>query len=415
MLNESNVNGYAKVFPVILQSAEGDVITDNLGKKYIDFFSGAGALNYGHNHPKMKKAIYSFLDSNFVVHCLDIDSEIKKKFLEQFESIILKPRNLNYKIQFTSPTGTNAVEAAVKLARLVTKRKKVIAFTNSFHGMSATSLALSGSREENHKVNPSQDVIFFPFENFFDEGIDSMKILKKLILSKGSGIELPAAIILETVQAEGGVNIGSITWLKKLRRFTKENNILLIVDDIQVGCGRTGAFFSFERAQIIPDIVLLSKSISGFGLPLSLLLMSPEFDIWKSGEHNGTFRSHNLSLCTATVALNFWKNNDLENKINQDSEKIRASLNYVLRKSEYVVDIRGLGMIWGIEFTKENIAENISKSLFEKGIFIERCGNHGHVIKLLCPLTITRENLEIALRLINETILNFHLEEVISI
>ena len=415
MLNESNVNGYAKVFPAILQSAEGEIITDIFGKKYIDFFSGAGALNYGHNHPKMKKAIHAFLNSNLVVHCLDMDSNIKKQFLEKFETIVLKPRGLNYKVQFTGPTGTNAVEAAIKLARLVTKRKKVIAFTNSFHGMSATSLALSGSREENHKVNPSQDVIFFPFESFFNEGFSSMEYLKKMILSKGSGVELPAAIILETIQAEGGINIASNEWLQQLRVFTKKHNILLIVDDIQIGCGRTGSFFSFERAQIVPDIVLLSKSISGFGLPLSLLLMNPEFDIWKPGEHNGTFRSHNLSLCTATVALDFWKNSRLENKISQNGKKIREKLNSLLENSKHVVDIRGLGMIWGIEFNSEYMAENISKSLFEKGMFIERCGNHGQVIKLLSPLTISQENLEAALNLINDTILNFQFDEVVSI
>ncbi|WP_394751357.1 diaminobutyrate--2-oxoglutarate transaminase [Spongiimicrobium salis] len=415
MLNESNVNSYARVFPTILKSAEGDIITDILDKKYIDFFSGAGALNYGHNHPKMKSAIHSFLNNNLVVHCLDMDSRIKQQFLEKFESVILKPRSLNYKIQFTGPTGTNAVEAAVKLARRVTKRKKIIAFTNSFHGMSATSLALSGSREENHKINPSQDVIFFPFENFFKDGTDSMEILRTMILSNGSGIELPAAIILETIQAEGGVNVASSSWLKALRNFTREHNILLIVDDIQVGCGRTGSFFSFERAQIVPDIVLLSKSISGFGLPLSLLLMNPEFDIWEPGEHNGTFRSHNLSLCTATVALDFWKKNDLREKVDQDAKKIKVRLSALLKKSEHVIDIRGLGMIWGIEFAEEQMAENVSKSLFEKGIFIERCGNRGQVIKLLCPLTISKENLETGLDVIADTILNFQLDEMISL
>lgn len=406
MKNESNVNSYSKVFPIILKRGEGDIVTDHQGKHFVDFFSGAGTLNYGHNHPAMKSAIHSFLDNNAIVHCLDMDSEVKAEFLERFEKVILKPRGLNYKVQFSGPTGTNAVEAAVKLARIVTKRKKIVAFTHSFHGMSATSLALSGSLEENQKVNPPQDVVFFPFENFFGAEIDTMEILSKMIATKGSGLELPAAVILETVQAEGGVNVASQGWLRKLREFTQLHGILLIVDDIQVGCGRTGSFFSFERAQIIPDMVLLSKSISGFGLPLSLVLIKPELDVWKSGEHNGTFRSNNLSLCTATVALDFWADHQLEEKIKRDAENIREQLEHLLEWSPYVVAVRGIGMIWGIELVDGKVAKSVSDHLFKEGMLIERCGNNDQVIKILCPLTITEENLNKGLKLLQHAILN---------
>lgn len=415
MKNESNVNSYSKVFPIILQRGEGDIVTDHQGKRFVDFFSGAGALNYGHNHPAMKSAIHSFLDNNSIVHCLDMDSQVKEEFLERFERVILKPRGLDYKVQFSGPTGTNAVEAAVKLARIVTKRKKIIAFTHSFHGMSATSLALSGSLEENQKVNPAQDVFFFPFENFFGAGIDTIEILSKMICTKGSGLELPAAVILETVQAEGGVNVASEGWLRRLREFTRLHGILLIIDDIQVGCGRTGSFFSFERAQIIPDMVLLSKSISGFGLPLSLVLIRPELDVWKSGEHNGTFRSNNLSLCTATVALDFWEDHALEEKIRQDAENIREQLNRLQEQSPYVLATRGLGMIWGIELSNGKIAKSVSDHLFQKGMLIERCGNNGQVIKILCPLTISEEHLNLGLSLLQEAVLSLVSDEVTSV
>nr|WP_295877514.1 diaminobutyrate--2-oxoglutarate transaminase [uncultured Chitinophaga sp.] len=404
MKNESNVNSYAKSFPTVFETAEGSVLRDINGKVYLDFFAGAGALNYGHNNPLLKKALYAFLENNAIVHCLDMDSKVKADFLDRFNEIILAPRGLNYKVQFTGPTGTNAVEAAVKLARLFTKRKKIVAFTHSFHGMTATSLALSASREENQKVNPAQDVIFFPFDQFFGEKTDTMSYLKKMISTNGSGVELPAAIILETIQAEGGVNIAGNKWLQELRAFTAENNILLIADDIQVGCGRTGHFFSFERAGIVPDVVLLSKSISGYGLPLSLLLLKPEFDIWKPGEHNGTFRANNMALQTATAALEYWKGNTMGTTIAHKSALIREKLESLPATSSHVKAVRGAGLIWGIEFMEAGMAKEVSASLFRDGMLIETCGNKSHVLKLLPALTIPENELLTGLNMIVDNI-----------
>ena len=415
MKNESNVNSYARVFPTTFEFAEGEILINNTGKKYLDFFCGAGALNYGHNDPKLKQAIFSFLEKNSIVHCLDMDTKTKEIFLDKFDSIILKPRKLNYNIQFAGPTGTNAVEAAIKLARKITKRRKIASFTNSFHGMTATSLALSGCLEKNQKINPPQDVIFFPYENFLGDSVNTIKYLKKMIITDGSGIELPAAVIVETIQAEGGVNVASNTWLQDLRKFTQENEIILIVDDIQVGCGRASSFFSFERASIIPDLILLSKSISGFGLPLSLVLIKPEFDIWTPGEHNGTFRSNNLSLCAASETLNFWQDNSLEKNINLKAKKIKTTLEKLFNESAYIVDIRGIGMIWGIEFIDGNIAKRIATNLFNQGMLIETCGNKGQVLKLLPPLTISEKNLEEGLSKIEDNILNFKLADNINV
>jgi diaminobutyrate-2-oxoglutarate transaminase len=410
MKNESNVNSYARVFPAVFESSEGDLITGSNGKSYLDFFCGAGALNYGHNHPKLKQALFSFLEKNSIVHCLDMDSKVKETFLDKFESIILKPRGLNYKVQFSGPTGTNAVEAAVKLARKYTKRRKVVSFTHSFHGMTATSLALSGSLEENQKINPSQDVIFFPYDGFFGEGQDTLAYLRKMITEAGSGIEMPAAIILETIQAEGGVNVASNKWLTDLRAFTLEFGIVLIVDDIQVGCGRSGNFFSFERAGIVPDMVLLSKSISGFGTPLSLVLIKPEMDIWGPGEHNGTFRANNLSLCTASEALDFWKDDSLLKSTLSNAARIHEKLLELKQKSNLVVAIRGIGMIWGLELKSGEMAKKVTASLFEQGMLIETCGNEGQVIKLLAPLNISRENLDQGLHMLSSMVLRFEKE-----
>ncbi len=402
--NESNVNGYAKSFPAIFKYSKNDILKDYNDKVYIDFFSGAGVLNYGHNNVHMKHEIIKFLDSDSPVHCLDMDTVMKLKFLEEFDKVILKPRDMNYKIQFTGPTGTNAVEAAIKLARKVTNRSKIVSFTNSFHGMTATSLALSASQEIKHNDIPSQDVIFFPYDGYMGAEIDTMDYISMMLKTKGSGNQLPAAIILETIQAEGGIKVASIEWLVKLTNFAKENGILLIVDDIQVGCGRSGDFFSFERAGISPDIILLSKSISGFGLPLALLLLKPELDVWKSGEHNGTFRANNLSLCTATKALDYWRDNVLIKDIKIKSDLIQNKLKECLDSCSHIVDVRGYGMIWGIEFTSCELAEMVSTILFEKGIIIETCGNTGQVVKILTPLTITMENLAIGLNKILDVV-----------
>lgn len=411
--NESNVSGYSKSFPTTFKYAKNDILINDNGVEYLDFFSGAGALNYGHNNDNIKNGILEFLASDAPVHCLDMDSVMKLKFLKKFHDVILEPRGFNYKVQFPSPSGTNAVEAAIKLARKVTKRKKIVSFTNSFHGMTASSLALSGSQETKHNDIPSQDILFFPFDGFLGENIDTVEYMSKMIVTEGSGNELPAAIILETIQAEGGIKVANVAWLQNLQKFANENGILLIVDDIQVGCGRTGTFFSFERAGIQPDIVLLSKSISGFGLPLSLVLMKPELDIWKPGEHNGTFRANNLSLCGATSALDYWADTTFSNTIRGKAAIIETKLQEILQKGEAVVAIRGLGMIWGIEFETGEQATQVSKVLFEQGMIIETCGNRGQVVKLLSPLTIIEENLEKGLEKLAAVIYKLKEKEVL--
>ncbi len=405
MVNESNVNRYAKDFPTVFEFASGDILSDHIGKKYIDFFCGAGALNYGHNEPTLKQAIHSFLEYNRPVHCLDMDSRIKEDFLNEFYSVILKPRGLDYKVQFVGPTGTNAVEAAIRLSRIVTKRRTIVSFTHSYHGMTATSIAASGSLEGYQKNNPLQNVVFFPYDKFLGSGINTVEYLKQMLITDGSGVEMPAAIILETIQAEGGVNISSIRWLQDLKKFAEDNDILLIVYDIQVGCGRTGTFFSFERAGITPDIVLLSKSISGFGLPLSLVLIKKEFDVWKPGEHSGTFRSNNLALCTGKEALTFWKDGNLEKEVFRKGEIIRKTLADIASRSRCVIDVRGVGMIWGIEFINGLISKKVAINLFEDGLLIETCGSKGQVLKILPALTILDKNLHAGLdKIVNAVI-----------
>src|SRR5690606_13013749 len=258
------------------------------GEKYIDFFSGAGALNYGHNNPILRERLVEYLINDGVTHSLDLATSAKRRFLEALEDVLLKPRGMDYKVMFPGPTGTNAVEAALKLARKVTGRSNVIAFTNGFHGMTLGSLALTGNGVKRSGAGVSlTDVSHMPYCGYFGDNTDTIEVLEGYLGDSSSGIEDPAAFVVETVQAEGGVNVASRGWLTRLEHVARKSGALLIVDDIQVGCGRTGPFFSFEPAKISPDIICLSKSLSGYGVPLAVTMMKPELDILSPGEHNG--------------------------------------------------------------------------------------------------------------------------------
>ena len=247
---ESQVRTYSRSFPAVFEKAKGSFLYDAQGKRYIDFFCGAGSLNYGHNNPAIKAAILNYLNSDGVVHGLDMATSAKGRFLEQFESVILAPRGMEYKIQFTGPTGTNAVEAALKLARKIKKRSNIIAFTNGFHGLSSGSLAVTArSFYRNEAFINRSNVSFMPFDGYFGKDTHTIDYIRQFIEDGSSGIDLPAAVIVETVQAEGGVRVAAKKWLQELQTLCQEFDMLLIVDDIQVGCGRTGTFFSFEPAR----------------------------------------------------------------------------------------------------------------------------------------------------------------------
>src|SRR5688572_26173076 len=276
---ESEVRSYCRAFPAVFAQARGACLYDEAGTEYIDFFAGAGTLNYGHNHPDIKAAVLEYLQQDGIIHGLDMWTVAKRQFLETFEDVILKPRNLSYKVQFTGPTGTNAVEAALKLARKVKNRGNIISFTNGYHGLSAGALAATGNRHFRTEAFINRaDVSFMPFEGYFGPQVNTLEYLRRFLADASSGVDVPAAIIVETVQAEGGINVASVEWLKGLEALCSEFDILLIVDDIQTGNGRTGSFFSFEPAGIRPDIVTISKAIGGMGLPMSLVLIQPEID-----------------------------------------------------------------------------------------------------------------------------------------
>ena len=397
------MRGYCRSFPTIFETARGATLVNEEGEEFIDFFAGAGALSYGHNNPTLKAALVEYLASDGVLHALDMSTTAKRAFLETFERVILRPREMDYKVMFPGPTGTNAVESALKLARKVTGRHNVVSFTNGFHGMTLGSLALTGNGGKRAGAGvPLNNVTHMPFCDYLGTETDTIAALERFLQDSSSGMDLPAAFILETVQAEGGVNIGTRQWLEALAELAVKYNVLLIVDDIQVGCGRTGPFFSFEPFDIKPDIICLSKSISGYGLPMALTLMKPEHDVFDPGEHNGTFRGHNAAFVTATAALNeFWKDDLLTRKVNRNARQVRDTLLDIA--ADHDAEVRGRGMIQGVEFADHKIASAISKEAFSRGLIIETSGPNDEVLKTLPPLTITDDLLTRGLEILTQS------------
>jgi diaminobutyrate-2-oxoglutarate transaminase len=400
---ESEVRSYCRSFPTVFTKARGHTLIDEGGDEYIDFFSGAGALNYGHNNRNLREPLIDYISGDGITHSLDMATIAKVRFLEAFDELILQPRGMNYKVMFPGPTGTNAVEAALKLARKVTGRMNVIAFTNGFHGMTLGSLALTGNASKRSGAGVSlTDTTHMPYCGYFGTDTDTIEVIEGYLADSSSGIEEPAAFVVETVQAEGGVNVASREWLQRLESLSKETGALLIVDDIQVGCGRTGPFFSFEPAGISPDIVCLSKSLSGYGLPLAITLMKPEFDEWSPGEHNGTFRGHNPAFVTATAALEtYWTSDELTKKVNRDAARVRDVMFSLA--DDYEADARGKGLIQGIEFEDKSVACEISREAFERGLIIETAGPSDEVLKALPPLTTDEEGLDSGLEIMEES------------
>ena len=286
---ESNVRGYCRSFPVTFVKAQNATLTDSEGNEYIDFLGGAGTLNYGHNNPAFKQALIDYIEADGMTHGLDMHTDAKAAFLEAFRDLILEPRNMDYKVQFTGPTGTNAVEAALKVARKNTGRQTIISFTNGFHGVTQGSAAVTGNGYYKKASGlPTTGVQFMPYDGYLGD-FNTLEYLEKALEDKSSGLGDPAGVIVECIQGEGGLNVASKEWMQGLQALCKKHDMLLIVDDIQAGCGRSGTFFSFEEFGIEPDVITLSKSLGGYGLPMAVVLLKEELDIWVRA--NTTVRS----------------------------------------------------------------------------------------------------------------------------
>jgi len=402
---ESEVRSYCRSWPAVFDRAAGSFLYDEQGREYIDFFSGAGALNYGHNHPDLLGPLIDYLRSGAVVHSLDMFTKAKRTFLESFREIVLKPRDLDYKVMFPGPTGTNSVEAALKLARKVTGRQHVLSFTNAFHGMTLGSLSVTGNSMKRKGAGiPLTNSSSIPYDDYFDGETADFLWLERVLEDSGSGVDKPAAIIVETVQGEGGLNAARASWLRGLADLCKAHDILLIVDDVQAGIGRTGAFFSFEEAGIKPDIVCLSKSLSGSGLPMALTLFRPELDQWEAGEHNGTFRGHNPAFVTATAALErFWRDEVFAKETQERANQLHEGLRRIAETCEGA-GVRGRGMLAGIVFPHNEIAGQVSAAAFERGLLVETSGPESEVVKVMPALTIDSADLARGIDILAESV-----------
>ena len=401
---ESQVRSYCRNWPAVMTHAQGSTVTSEDGREFLDFFAGAGALNYGHNNPKLAEPLIDYLREGRIVHSLDMHTSAKRDFLQTFSDVILKPRNLDYKVMFPGPTGTNTVEAALKLARKVTGRQHVLSFTNAFHGMTLGSLSVTGNSMKRKGAGiPLTNSSKIPYDDYFNGAVDDFMWLERVLADSGSGVDKPAAIIVETVQGEGGLNAARMEWLKALNDLCVEHDILMIVDDVQAGCGRTGTFFSFEEAGFTPDIVCLSKSISGFGLPMALTLFRPDLDQFTPGEHNGTFRGHNLAFLTGKVALEtFWADENFQNEVQARGEQLRAGLTKIAETCEGA-SVRGRGFLTGVVFPDTSTASKIAAAAYERGLLVETSGPDDEVLKTMPPLTTTAEELARGLAILEES------------
>lgn len=405
---ESQVRSYCRNFPTVFTTAKGSFLYDEDGKEYIDFFCGAGGLNYGHNNEYIKGKVLEYLQSDGVMHALDMYTAPKREFLEFYEEKILKPRGLNYKIQFPGPTGTNAVEAALKLARKVTGRNNVFAMMGGFHGMTLGSLALTTDASSRAGAGvPLYNVTHIPAPYMFPE-LDTIHYMETLLTDDHSGVEKPAAIVLETVQADGGINPFPVEWLQRVRALCDKYDILMIVDDIQVGCARTGWFFSFERAGIVPDIVTQSKSIGGYGMPFALVLIKPELDIWSPGEHNGTFRGYQLSMVAAKAGLEVMLDEHVEDKVRGQEKIIAQYMDEITALDPARVRTRGIGFIWGVDLYHCDPEGKASKQVldlcFQNGLIVERVGRGNAVVKVMPDLLIGEATLRRGLDILKNAV-----------
>ena len=400
---ESEVRSYCRKYPVVFSKAKNAEIFSVDGERYIDFLAVAGSMNYGHNNPEIKSKIVEYLSEDHIINALDMYTEAKEEFLATIKEKILKPRNLDYKVMCCGPTGTNAVEAALKLARKNTGRTNVIAFSGAFHGMTLGSLALTTDRTSREGASVAlNNVTFLPY----DGTLDSIAYLKWVLEDDHSGIDKPAAIVLETLQAEGGINIASVEWLQEVRKICTENEIIMIVDDIQVGNGRTGTFFSFERANIQPDMVVLSKSISGFGTPMALLLMRPELDIFRPAEHNGTFRGNQLSFIGGTAGINYFVNHKLDEEVQRKGAIVEKFIKEEILPLDSRLSYRGMGLMWGIDFTAidSSLALKAVHEGFDRHMIMEVAGRRDAVLKLMPPLTIQDDVLKEGLEIVKASV-----------
>ncbi|MGP4060258.1 aspartate aminotransferase family protein [Halobacillus sp. H74] len=424
---ESNARSYPRRIPLAIKEAMGIHITDMEGRKYIDCLAGAGTLALGHNHPVVIQAIEEVLHDRLPLHTLDLTTHVKESFVDELFQSLPEGFKDRAKIQFCGPTGGDAIEAALKLAKTATGRQSILTFQGGYHGSTHGTMSISGNLSPKKSVQGLvPDTHFLPYPYDYrcpfgkggEEGYQlSSTYIEQLLDDPESGILPPAAMILETVQGEGGTIPAPIGWLKEMRRITEERGIPLIIDEVQTGIGRTGKMFSFEHADIIPDAFVLSKAIGG-SLPLSVVIYDQDLDAWEPGAHIGTFRGNQMAMAAGTASLKYVKENRLDVHSEKMGSHLLQSLKDIQQDFPQLGDIRGRGLMIGAEIVDPSkqptrqgsfpanpeLASRIQKECFDRGLILEVGGRHGAVVRFLPPLIITEEQLNEVITIFREAI-----------
>lgn len=417
-LQESNARSYPRRIPLALKRARGIHVEDVEGRVFIDCLAGAGTLALGHNHPVVIAAIRQVLNDELPLHTLDLSTPVKDRFVQDLFAVLPPAFASQAKIQFTGPTGTDAVEAALKLVRTATGRSTVLAFQGGYHGMSQGALSLMGNLKAKIPLGALLDhgVQFMPFPYDYrcpfgqggEAGVEiNLRYLENLLGDPESGVQPPAGVILEVVQGEGGVIPASDTWLRGVREITSRAGIPLIVDEIQTGFGRTGKLFAFEHAGIMPDVVVLSKAIGG-SLPLSVMVYRDWLDTWQPGAYAGTFRGNQMAMAAGSAVMRYIEEHNLLEHAEAMGRRLRERLLALQAQFPQLGDVRGRGLMLGVEVVNPQgqrdalghppadgeRASRIQRECLKRGLILELGGRHGCVVRFLPPLIITVEQVD---------------------
>lgn len=415
---ESNARSYPRRIPLALKRGEGIYLEDVEGRVFIDCLAGAGTLALGHNHPVVIEAIRQVLDSGLPLHTLDLSTPVKDRFVQDLFAVLPPAFARQAKIQFTGPTGTDSVEAALKLVRSATGRSTVLAFQGGYHGMSQGALSLMGNLKAKLPLGAllSQGVQFMPFPYDYrcpfglggEQGVQvNLRYLENLLLDPESGVQPPAAVILEVVQGEGGVVPAADNWLRGVRDITHKAGVALIIDEIQTGFGRTGRLFAFEHAGIVPDVLVLSKAIGG-SLPLSVMLYHDRLDTWQPGAHAGTFRGNQMAMAAGSAVMGYINDHGVVAHAARMGQRLRDHLLALQAQQPRLGDVRGRGLMLGVEVVAPDgtpdalghppvdpaLATRVQRECLKRGLILELGGRHGSVVRFLPPLIITAEQVD---------------------
>ncbi len=408
--HESNARVYPRHFPFAIAEASGSFLRDLDGNVFIDFLTGAGVLSLGHNHPELVRTAAAQM--GVLTHGLDFPTPAKDAFTQAQLSMLPERMRDRMKIQFCGPTGANAVDAALKLCKIATGRGEVVSFQGGFHGSSHAAMAMTGLVAQKRSIsNGVPGVHFFPFSSCSRCPLslnpqtcqtNCVSFLERALQDPNGGIPLPAAVIMEMVQGEGGVIPARKEFVQRIRALTRQLDIPLVVDEVQTGCGRTGTWFAFEHYDIEPDVIIASKALSGMGLPVAIILYDERLDVWAPGAHTGTFRGNQLAFAAGAQTVHIFRRDGVLENVRQRGEQIAARL-AGLRSHPGVLEVRGRGLMWGIELAEPGdgrsvteLAEEVQGRALRNGLILELGGRGDCVVRLLPPLNVTAPVVDIA-------------------